>query len=182
MLVLGKKEVLKNCGVGVSADLTVSQRQKIKSLRDEGIRGFFKGGRLYKEPLQPQSIPRTPHQSQDSSSSNPRSSGSNRPTLSAQPPVVPGPGPRSYRYATETLPQTSDQRQTSDTAQSHSSVPGTQPKSGQRQTANPRRNQGRGYGRERDPTRKDLGLTPIGTNNKDSQCVADSVGSCRSES
>ncbi|GFR61088.1 hypothetical protein ElyMa_005424100 [Elysia marginata] len=71
--------------------------------------------------------------------------GSNRPTLSAPPPVVPG--PRSYRDPIETAPQTSD------FAQSHSSVPGTQPKSGQRQTATAGRNQGRGYGRERDPTR-----------------------------
>ncbi|GFR91924.1 hypothetical protein ElyMa_006188100 [Elysia marginata] len=53
--------------------------------------------RLYKEPLQPQSIPRTPRQSQDNSSPDPRPSGSNRPTLSAVPPVVPG--PRSYRDA-----------------------------------------------------------------------------------
>ncbi|GFS04663.1 hypothetical protein ElyMa_006501100 [Elysia marginata] len=111
---------------------------------------------LYKEPLQPQSIPRTPRQSQDFSSSNPRPSGSNRPTLSDPPPVVPG--PRSYRDAIETAPQTSD------FAQSHSSMLGTPPKSRQRQTATTRRNQGRGYGRERDPTRLDLGPTPIGTN------------------
>ena len=44
--VLNSRKQLRDSGVGVSNDLTVSQREELNRLKQEGKRGFFKNGRL----------------------------------------------------------------------------------------------------------------------------------------
>ncbi|XP_071114714.1 uncharacterized protein [Haliotis cracherodii] len=49
--ILRARATLKDAGYGVSSDLTRRQRQQLKDLKDTGMRGYFKNGRLITEPI-----------------------------------------------------------------------------------------------------------------------------------
>ncbi|RUS72207.1 hypothetical protein EGW08_020034 [Elysia chlorotica] len=53
--VLSCRQALKSLGIGVSSDLTPSQRQELRELRCQGKQGFYKGGKLLigTDPLSP---------------------------------------------------------------------------------------------------------------------------------
>ena len=48
--ILNSRSILKQKGIGVGNDLTLAQREELKSLRAEGKRGYFKNGRLLVDP------------------------------------------------------------------------------------------------------------------------------------
>ncbi len=52
-IILAARDRLKNKGLGVSNDLTQGQRDELQKLKEEGKRGFYKGGKLHVDPNPP---------------------------------------------------------------------------------------------------------------------------------